>query len=58
VICNARKAAEVIQRADAAFAKLIDLSSGDGSQSQYSHVWGQSTLQGGSTRSVTKLIAD
>jgi hypothetical protein len=37
---------------------LVIVAGGDGSQSQYIHVWGQSTPQGGSTRSVTKLIAD
>jgi len=35
---------------------LIIVAGGDGSQSQYIHVWGQSTPEGGSTRSVTKLI--
>ena len=37
---------------------LIVVAGGDGSQSQYIHVWGQSTPDGGSTRSVTKLIKD
>ena len=37
---------------------LIVVAGGDGSQSQYIHVWGQSTPEGGSTRSVTKLIRD
>ncbi len=37
---------------------LVVVAGGDGSQSQYIHVWGQSTPQGGSTRSVTKLIKD
>ena len=37
---------------------LVIVAGGDGSQSQYIHVWGQSTPQGGSTRSVTKLIKD
>src|SRR5215467_882137 len=35
---------------------LVIVAGGDGSQSQYIHVWGQSTPDGGSTRSVTKLI--
>ncbi len=35
---------------------LVVVAGGDGSQSQYIHVWGQNTLEGGSTRSVTKLI--
>ena len=35
---------------------LVVVAGGDGSQSQYIHVWGQSTPEGGSTRSVTKLI--
>jgi len=35
---------------------LIVVAGGDGSQSQYIHVWGQSTPDGGSTRSVTKAI--
>jgi hypothetical protein len=35
---------------------LVVVAGGDGSQSQYIHVWGQSTPQGGSTRSVTKVI--
>jgi hypothetical protein len=35
---------------------LVLVAGGDGSQSQYIHVWGQSTLEGGSTRSVTKAI--
>ena len=35
---------------------LVVVAGGDGSQSQYIHVWGQSTPQGGSTRSVTKAI--
>lgn len=35
---------------------LVIVAGGDGSQSQYIHVWGQSTPEGGSTRSVTKLI--
>ena len=37
---------------------LVVVAGGDGSQSQYIHVWGQSTTEGGSTRSVTKLIKD
>jgi hypothetical protein len=37
---------------------LVIVAGGDGSQSQYIHVWGQSTPEGGSTRSVTKLIRD
>ena len=37
---------------------LVVIAGGDGSQSQYIHVWGQSTPEGGSTRSVTKLIQD
>jgi hypothetical protein len=37
---------------------LIVVAGGDGSQSQYIHVWGQSTPQGGSTRSVTKAIRE
>ena len=36
----------------------IIVAGGDGSQSQYIHVWGQSTPDGGSTRSVTKLIQE
>ena len=35
---------------------LIVVAGGDGLQSQYIHVWGQSTPDGGSTRSVTKAI--
>ena len=35
---------------------LVVVAGGDGSQSQYIHVWGQSTPEGGSTRSVTKTI--
>ncbi len=35
---------------------LVVVAGGDGSQSQYIHVWGQSTPQGGSTRSVTKAL--
>ena len=35
---------------------LVIVAGGDGSQSQYIHVWGQSTPDGGSTRSVTKAI--
>jgi hypothetical protein len=35
---------------------LVIVAGGDGSQSQYIHVWGQSTPEGGSTRSVTKPI--
>jgi hypothetical protein len=35
---------------------LVVVAGGDGSQSQYIHVWGQSTPDGGSTRSVTKTI--
>jgi hypothetical protein len=35
---------------------LVVVAGGDGSQSQYIHVWGQSTPEGGSTRSVTKPI--
>ncbi len=35
---------------------LIVVAGGDGSQSQYIHVWGQNTPEGGSTRSVTKLV--
>ena len=37
---------------------LVVVAGGDGSQSQYIHVWGQSTPEGGSTRSVTKVIQD
>ncbi len=37
---------------------LVVVAGGDGSQSQYIHVWGQSTPEGGSTRSVTKPIAE
>ena len=37
---------------------LVIVAGGDGSQSQYIHVWGQSTPEGGSTRSVTKVIRD
>jgi hypothetical protein len=37
---------------------LVIVAGGDGSQSQYIHVWGQSTPDGGSTRSVTKLIQE
>ena len=37
---------------------LVVVAGGDGSQSQYIHVWGQSTPQGGSTRSVTKAIQE
>lgn len=36
---------------------LVVVAGGDGSQSQYIHVWGQSTPEGGSTRSVTKAIS-
>jgi hypothetical protein len=35
---------------------LVVVAGGDGSQSQYIHVWGQSTPEGGSTRSVTKAV--
>lgn len=35
---------------------IVVVAGGDGSQSQYIHVWGQSTPEGGSTRSVTKLV--
>ncbi|MBI4527999.1 MAG: hypothetical protein HY695_29745 [Deltaproteobacteria bacterium] len=35
---------------------LVVVAGGDGSQSQYIHVWGQSTPEGGSTRSATKPI--
>lgn len=35
---------------------LVVVAGGDGSQSQYIHVWGQNTPEGGSTRSVTKLV--
>lgn len=35
---------------------LVVVAGGDGSQSQYIHVWGQSTPEGGSTRSVTKVV--
>jgi hypothetical protein len=35
---------------------MVIVAGGDGSQSQYIHVWGQSTPEGGSTRSVTKAI--
>ncbi len=35
---------------------LVVVAGGDGSQSAYIHVWGQSTPEGGSTRSVTKAI--
>ncbi len=37
---------------------IVVIAGGDGSQSQYIHVWGQSTPEGGSTRSVTKVIRD
>ncbi len=37
---------------------LVVVAGGDGSQSQYIHVWGQSTPEGGSTRSVTKAVRD
>jgi hypothetical protein len=37
---------------------LVIVAGGDGSQSQYIHVWGQSTPEGGSTRSVTKSIQE
>jgi hypothetical protein len=37
---------------------LVVVAGGDGSQSQYIHVWGQSTPEGGSTRSVTKAIRE
>jgi len=37
---------------------LIVVAGGDGSQSQYIHVWGQSTPEGGSTRSVTKIVGE
>lgn len=37
---------------------VIVVAGGDGSQSQYIHVWGQSTPEGGSTRSVTKAVRD
>lgn len=36
---------------------LVVVAGGDGSQSQYIHVWGQSTPEGGSTRSVTKPVS-
>jgi hypothetical protein len=35
---------------------IVIVAGGDGSQSQYIHVWGQSTPEGGSTRSVTKAV--
>ena len=35
---------------------IVVVAGGDGSQSQYIHVWGQSTPEGGSTRSVTKAV--
>jgi hypothetical protein len=35
---------------------IVVVAGGDGSQSQYIHVWGQSTPEGGSTRSVTKVV--
>ena len=35
---------------------LVVVAGGDGSQSQYIHVWGQSTPEGGSTRSVTICV--
>lgn len=35
---------------------MVVVAGGDGSQSQYIHVWGQSTPEGGSTRSVTKAV--
>jgi hypothetical protein len=35
---------------------MVIVAGGDGSQSQYIHVWGQSTPEGGSTRSATKAI--
>jgi hypothetical protein len=37
---------------------LVVVAGGDGSQSQYVHVWGQSTPEGGSTRSVTKAVKE
>jgi hypothetical protein len=37
---------------------VVVVAGGDGSQSQYIHVWGQSTPEGGSTRSVTKAVRD
>jgi hypothetical protein len=37
---------------------IVVVAGGDGSQSQYIHVWGQSTPEGGSTRSVTKPIGN
>jgi hypothetical protein len=46
----------VLHIVDAPEDIVIIVAGGDGSQSQYIHVWGQSTPEGGSTRSVTKLI--
>ena len=46
----------VIPVTDRAEDILVVVAGGDGSQSQYIHVWGQSTPEGGSTRSVTKAI--
>ena len=46
----------VIPVADSPDDILVVVAGGDGSQSQYIHVWGQSTPEGGSTRSVTKRI--
>ena len=37
---------------------VVVVAGGDGSQSQYIHVWGQSTPDGGSTRSVTKAVGE
>jgi hypothetical protein len=37
---------------------VVVVAGGDGSQSQYIHVWGQSTPEGGSTRSVTKAVGE
>lgn len=46
----------VLKITDAPEDILVVVAGGDGSQSQYIHVWGQSTPEGGSTRSVTKRI--
>jgi hypothetical protein len=46
----------VLPIVDTAEDILVLVAGGDGSQSQYVHVWGQSTPEGGSTRSVTKAV--
>lgn len=46
----------VLKVADKPEDILVVVAGGDGSQSQYIHVWGQSTPEGGSTRSVTKVV--